>query len=72
MVRSQPPSSSIIAKPAPKRRLRPRRRVSAQGQSKVQDELRAWARRMQEQARRRLLDERPPNSRQRPLLPPKS
>lgn len=71
MVRSQPPSSSIIVKPAPKRRLRPRRRVFAQGQSKVQDELRDWARRMQEQARHRLLDERHP-SRRRPLLPPKS
>ena len=71
MVRSQPPSSSIIAKPTPKRRLRPRPRVSAQSQSKVEDELRAWVRRMQEKARRRLLDERHP-SRRRPPLPPKS
>ena len=72
MVRSQPPRSSIIVKPIPGRKLRPRPHVSVQGHSKVQDELRAWARRMQEQAHRRLLDERSPNRRQRPLLPPKS
>jgi len=71
MVRSQPPSSSIIVKPAPRRRLRPRPRISAPSHSKVQDELRGWARRMQEQARRRLLDERHPG-RRRPLLPPQS
>ena len=71
MVRFQPPRSSIIVKPAPRRRLRPHPRISVQVHSKVQDELRAWARRMQDQARRRLLDERPPSRRQRPLLPPK-